>query len=98
MDIEKQRDVDDQKTVVFGLKFGVTNVRSLGSRLDCVIDHANENKLDVVALTETWLSNVEKKTILLWLILAWSKTIPYIIVRDLTAEEEGVSVYCSATE
>ena len=35
------------------------NVRSFESRLDYVIDHANENKRDVVALTETWLSNVE---------------------------------------
>ena len=62
---EIKRDVDDQKTVnqkktaVSGLKFGVMNVRSLGSRLDYVIDYANENKLDVVVLTETWLSNVE---------------------------------------
>ena len=28
-------------------------------RVDYVIDHANENKFDVVVLTETWLSNVE---------------------------------------
>ena len=69
VDREKKRDVDDQKTVnqkktaVSGLKFGVMNVRSLGSRLDNVIDHANENKFDVVALTETWLSNVETNNV-----------------------------------
>ena len=69
MDREKKSDVDDQKTVnqkktaVSGLKFGVINVRSIGRRLDYVIDHAKENKLDVLALTETWLSNVETNNV-----------------------------------
>ena len=87
--------INQKKTAVSRVKFGVKNVQSLGSRLDYVIDHANENKLDVVVLTETWLSNVETNNAL---ILSWSKAIPSIIVRDLTVGEEGVSVYWSATE
>ena len=65
VDWENKRDVGDQKTVhqkktaVSVLKFGAMNVRSIGSRVDYVIYHAKENKLDVVVLTETWLSNVE---------------------------------------
>ena len=54
-----KKNVNQKKTAVSGLEFGVMNVRSLGSRVDYVIDHAKENKLDVVVLTETWLSNVE---------------------------------------
>ena len=62
-DVDDQKNVNQKKTAVSGLKFGVMNVRSLGSRLDYVIDHANENKLDVVALTEIWLSNVETNNV-----------------------------------
>ena len=58
-DVDDQKNVNQKKTAVSGLEFGVMNVRSLGSRVDYVIDHAKENKLDVVVLTETWLSNVE---------------------------------------
>ena len=58
-DVDDQKNVNQKKTAVSGLEFGVMNVRSLGSRVDYVIDHTNENKLDVVVLTETWLSNVE---------------------------------------
>ena len=36
-----------------------------------------------------------KQTMLLWLIIAWSKAIPYIIVRDLTVGEGGVGVLFS---
>ena len=42
--------INQKKTVVSGLEFGVMNVRSLGSKVDYVIDHAKENKLDVVVL------------------------------------------------
>ena len=54
-DVDDQKNVNQKKTAVSGLEFGV----EFGSRVDYVIDHAKENKLDVVVLTETWLSNVE---------------------------------------
>ena len=54
------RRVRSEKTVVSGINIAVMNVCSLRSKLHYVIDHAVENKLDVVMLTETWLSNVEK--------------------------------------
>ena len=46
---------------------GVMNVLSLGNKLDCVIDHITDNRLDIVGITETWLSN-DDKTICQWLI------------------------------
>ena len=36
------------------------NVISLGNKLDCVIDHITDNRLDIVGITETWLSNDDK--------------------------------------
>ena len=36
------------------------NVSSLGSQMDCVIDHITDNRLDIVGITETWLSNNDK--------------------------------------
>ena len=36
------------------------NVQSLGNKLDCVIDHITDNRLDIVEITETWLSNDDK--------------------------------------
>ena len=36
------------------------NVLSLGNKLDCVIDHITDNRLDIVGITETWLSNDDK--------------------------------------
>ena len=36
------------------------NVLSLGNKLDCVIDHITDNQLDIVGITETWLSNDDK--------------------------------------
>ena len=36
------------------------NVLSLGNKLDCVIDHITDNRLDIVWITETWLSNDDK--------------------------------------
>ena len=35
------------------------NVLSLGKKLDCVIDHITDNRLDI-GITETWLSNDDK--------------------------------------
>ena len=36
------------------------NVQSLGNKLDCVIDHITDNRIDIVGITETWLSNDDK--------------------------------------
>ena len=36
------------------------NVLSLGGKLDCVIDHITDNRLDIVGITATWLSNDDK--------------------------------------
>ena len=36
------------------------NGLSLGNKLDCVIDHITDNRLDIVGITETWLSNDDK--------------------------------------
>ena len=33
------------------------NVLLLGNRLDGVIDYITDNRLDIVGITETWLSN-----------------------------------------
>ena len=52
-------------TVVSGIKIGVMNVCFLWSKLNYLIDHAIENELDFVVLTETWLSNVEKNNAIL---------------------------------
>ena len=51
------------------------NVSSLGNKMDCVIDHITDNKLDIVGITETWLSNNDKNNMLVmntfgqWVIL-----------------------------
>ena len=54
-------------TTVTDFRLGVMNVLSLGNKLDCVIDHITDNRLDIVGITETWLSN-DDKTTCLWLI------------------------------
>ena len=36
------------------------NVSSLGNKMDCVIDHITDNRIDIVGITETWLSNNDK--------------------------------------
>ena len=41
------------------VKLGVMNARSVANKLDYVFDHIIDNNLDIVALTETWLSNEE---------------------------------------
>ena len=47
-------------TTVTDVRIGVMNVQSLGNKLDCVIDHITDNRIDIVGITETWLSNVDK--------------------------------------
>ena len=46
-------------TVKPEVKLGVMNARSVANILDNVFDHIIDNNLDIVALTETWLSNEE---------------------------------------
>ena len=40
-----------------GVKLGVINCQSISGKLDFVFDHIKEYQLDIVALTETWLSS-----------------------------------------
>ena len=47
-------------TIVADVILGVINVISLGNKLDCVIDHITDNRLDIVGITETWFSNDDK--------------------------------------
>ena len=42
---------------LLSVKLGVMNCQSIGGKLDFVFDHVKEYQLDIVALTETWLSN-----------------------------------------
>ena len=46
---------------LLGVKLGVMNCQSIGGKLDFVFNHINEYQLDIVALTETWLSNEDSK-------------------------------------
>ena len=46
---------------VSDIKLGVMNCQSICNKLDCITDHAEENGLDIIAMTETWLSNVESR-------------------------------------
>ena len=47
-------------TTITDVRIGVLNVQSLGNKLDCVIDHITDNRLDIVGIIETWLSNDDK--------------------------------------
>ena len=48
-------------TTVTDVRIGVMNVQSLGNKLDCVIiDHITDIRIDIVGITETWLSNDDK--------------------------------------
>ena len=47
-------------TLVTDVRLGVMNVLSLGNKLVCVINHITDNRLDIVGITETWLSNDNK--------------------------------------
>ena len=55
-----KRSFDHNVTVrksLLGVKLGVMNCQSIGGKLDFVLDHVKEYQLDIMALTETWLSN-----------------------------------------
>ena len=43
------------------VKLGVMNCQSISGRLDFVFDHIKEYQLDIVALTEMWLSSEDSK-------------------------------------
>ena len=47
-------------TTVTDVRIGVMNVQSLGNKLDCVIDHIPDNRIDIIGITDTWLSNDDK--------------------------------------
>ena len=44
-----------------GVKLGVINCQSISGKLDIVFYHIKEYQLDIVALTETWLSSEDSK-------------------------------------
>ena len=44
-----------------GVKLGVINCQSISGKLDFLFDHIKEYQLDIVALTETWLSSEDSK-------------------------------------
>ena len=52
-------------TSVSDVRLGVMNVSSLGNKMDCVIDHITDNILDIVGITETWLSNNDKNMLVM---------------------------------
>ena len=47
-------------TSVSDVRLGVMNVSSHGNKMDCVIDHITDNRLDIVEITETWHTNNDK--------------------------------------
>ena len=47
-------------TSVSDVRLRVMNVSSLGNKMNCVIYHITDNRLDIVGITETWLSNNDK--------------------------------------
>ena len=47
-------------TTVTDVRIGVMNVPSLCNKLDCLIDHITDNRIDIVGITETRLSNDDK--------------------------------------
>ena len=38
------------------VKLGLMNCRSVNNKYDFIVDHILENRLDIVSMTETWLS------------------------------------------
>ena len=47
---------------LLGGKLGVMNCQSIGRKLGFVFDHIKKYQLDIVALTEMWLSNEDSKS------------------------------------
>ena len=70
----------DTKTVS-DVKLAVMNVVSLGNKMDCAINHITDNILDIVGIIETWFSNDD----------VWTVVIFYIIAPEIL--EEGVVVW-----
>ena len=68
MNSDVKQSFDHSVTVrksLLGVKLGVMNFQPIGGKLDFVFDHVKEYQLDIVALTETWLSNEDSKNTLL---------------------------------
>ena len=55
------QDGDGKKKAVTDVTIGVMNCQSMCNKLDFIFDHVEEYGLDIVALTETWLSNQEPR-------------------------------------
>ena len=70
-------------TTVTDVRIGVMNVQSLGNKLDCVIDHITDNRIDIVGITETWLSNDDKNNM--------SMVTPYSTAPETLVEGVEVS-------
>ena len=51
-----------KKVILPTVKFGLMNVQSLNNKYDFVVDHIVENKLDIVSITESWLSPKDELT------------------------------------
>ena len=69
------------------------NVQSLGNKLDCVLDHITDNRLDIVGITETWLSNDDKNM----LVVNTCLNNGYTISPETLVEGVEVSGYSSTT-
>ena len=82
-------------TTVTDVRIGVMNVQSLGNKLDCVIDHITDNRLDIVAITETWLSNDDKNN--MSVVNTCLMVTPYTIAPETLVEGVEVSGYSSTT-
>ena len=52
---------DGIKKAVSEVTIGVMNCQSMCNKLDYIFDHVAEYGLNIVALTETWLSNQEPR-------------------------------------
>ena len=47
----------------FGLKCALVNIQSVGNKTCEIRDYINDNKLDILMLTETWLNNYDSAKI-----------------------------------
>ena len=73
-------------TPVSDVRLRVMNVSSLSSKMDCVIDHITDNILNIVGITETWLSNNDKNNML---VVNTCLVTPYIIAPEILVEGGG---------
>ena len=72
------------------------NVQSLGNKLDCVIDHITDNRIDIVGITETWLSNDDKNNMSV-VNTCLNNVTPYSTTPETLVEGVEVSGYSSTT-